>query len=78
VREDARTKGTRYLSSGRLIVDRVSGSEITARCRGDNAKVYACGYVSGAWYCGCVALTKCSHLVALQLVTLEPNGRSTA
>lgn len=67
-RENAEAKGRRYLIEGRLVVERVAGSEIRARCRGGGA-VYDLGLDRGAWWCSCPALSLCSHLVALQLVT---------
>jgi uncharacterized Zn finger protein len=66
--ENAETKGRRYLVEGRLVVDHVDDGEIRARCRG-NGKVYRLGRNRGEWYCDCPALGRCSHLVALQLVT---------
>ena len=67
-RENAEMKGRRYLIEGRLVVDRVAGDEIRARCRGGGA-VYELGLERGEWFCSCPALGLCSHLVALQLVT---------
>lgn len=67
-RENAQTKGRRYLVEGRLVVSHVTGGEIRARCRGNGA-VYELGLDRGAWRCDCPALTTCAHLVALQLVT---------
>jgi hypothetical protein len=66
--EHAQAKGRRYLAEGRLLVDRVDGDEIRARCRGGGA-LYELGYSDGSWFCSCPALTTCSHLAALQLVT---------
>jgi uncharacterized Zn finger protein len=67
-REGAEAKGRRYLTEGRLVVDRVSGSEIRARCRGAGA-LYVLGCEGGRWHCSCPALTTCAHLHALMLVT---------
>jgi uncharacterized Zn finger protein len=67
-RENAQAKGRRYLAEGRLLVDRVDSDEIRARCRGGGA-VYELGLERGEWFCNCPALTTCSHLIALQLVT---------
>jgi uncharacterized Zn finger protein len=67
-RENAEAKGRRYLVEGRLVVERVAGGEIRARCRGGGA-VYELGLERGEWFCNCPALGLCSHLVALQLVT---------
>ena len=72
-REDAATKGRRMLSEGRLTVERLSSNGlIVARCRGDSGAVYALGFDpdKGEWRCVCPAKGRCSHLVALQLVTV--------
>lgn len=71
-REDHQAKGLRYLSSGRLVVNRVSNGEIEAQCRGDSGEIYRVGYSPGAWYCDCPALSRCAHLAALQLVVVRP------
>ena len=68
-RENAQDKGRRYLAEGRLVVEHVAGDSIKARCRGGGA-VYALGLERGEWWCNCPALGRCSHLVALMLVTL--------
>ena len=68
-REDAATKGRRYVSEGRLIVECVEGDYIAATCRG-GGEVYACGHTPvRGWWCECPARTTCSHVHALQLVT---------
>ncbi len=72
-RENAETKGRRYLAEGRLHVQRVDERGIVARCRGAG-EIYRLGFdpPSGTWRCSCAALGRCSHLVALQLVTRRP------
>jgi hypothetical protein len=72
-REGAETKGRRYLTEGRLLVEAVTAHRIDATCRG-NGEVYAVGYQRGGWACTCPALGRCSHLVALQLVTVRPGA----
>lgn len=70
-REDARTKGLRLLSAGRLRVVRVDGNTIVATCRGDSGEVYDLGHDPGRaphWRCTCPAKTACSHLHALWAV----------
>ena len=67
MREDAETKGRRYLTEGRLVVELVVAGEVRARCRGGGA-VYRLGFVDGRWWCECPAHGRCSHLVALELV----------
>jgi hypothetical protein len=72
-RENAAVKGRRYLVEGRLLVTHVEGPRIEASCRGEGA-VYKLGFASGRWRCSCPARSRCAHLVALQLVTVAPNG----
>ena len=74
MRENAEVKGRRLLAEGRLIVLAVRPRTLDATCRGDSAEVYHLGYQAGGWFCTCPALGTCSHLVALQLVTLRPDG----
>lgn len=72
-REAARTKGVRLVGEGRLLVERVDGDLIVARCRGDHGEVYNLGFDprAGEWRCTCEARTTCSHLYALMLVTAK-------
>lgn len=73
--ESAAAKGRRLLTEGRLVVLKVDGDAIKASCRGDSAEFYDVGYdpERSRWYCDCAELKgKCSHLVALQLVTIRP------
>lgn len=75
-RENAHDKGRRLLTEGRLVVKAVSDKHISARCRGDSGEIYTLAADPHGWSCSCPAV-RCSHLVALQLVTLEPpNGRT--
>jgi hypothetical protein len=77
-REDARAKGMRYITSGRLIVTLVAGIEIRALCRGDSGEVFELGFRRGGWWCSCPAsdfALACAHLVALRTVTLNPRGQ---
>jgi hypothetical protein len=74
-RENVETKGRRYLLEGRLIVREVIGDRIRATCRGSGS-TWRLGFLNDRWYCECPARTRCSHLVALQLVTQDPySGR---
>ena len=66
-RENAETKARRYLTEGRLIIERVDVGRVEATCRGD-AAVYRLGYVNGRWVCSCPASGRCAHLLALGLV----------
>jgi hypothetical protein len=68
VRENALTKGRRYVSEGRLVVRAVDGTAARAECRGDGA-IYTLGFENGRWWCSCPALGRCSHQHALGLVT---------
>lgn len=68
-------KGRRLLTEGRLTVVRVAGAVVVAKCKGDSGEMYDLGYDprgNGQWRCTCVARGRCSHLVALQLVTVKP------
>jgi uncharacterized Zn finger protein len=74
VAESAAVKGRRLLAEGRLIVTKVDGDVIEAACRGDSAEWYTLRYdpEGHRWSCSCAELKgKCSHLVALQLVTIR-------
>ena len=70
-RENAATKALRLLTEGRLRVTRVRGDLIVAECRGDSGQVYHLGHDPRnlQWRCTCEARGRCSHLIALQLVT---------
>jgi hypothetical protein len=70
VRENARAKGARYLAEHRLTVLRVDRERVEAECRGGGA-VYRLGWREGVWRCDCPALGRCSHLHALQAVTVR-------
>lgn len=81
-RENAEAKGRRLLQEGRLHLRRVDpddGSDdprfpIVATCRGDSGDRYTLGWDQDLleWRCTCEARGRCSHLVALQLVTVKP------
>lgn len=78
-RENVDAKGRRLLTEGRLLVKKVDGRMIVAQCRGDHGEMYDLGHdpKNGQWRCTCPARGRCSHLVALQLVTalpVEPRG----
>jgi hypothetical protein len=77
-RENAETKGRRYLVEGRLLVERVDSNGIVATCRGNGAK-YRLGHNGTVWGCTCRARGICSHLTALRLVTaVTPRGNERA
>jgi uncharacterized Zn finger protein len=70
MRENAERKGRRYVSEGRLTVERVDVAGIRATCRGAGA-LYSLGYENGRWRCSCPAVGRCAHLVALMLVCVR-------
>jgi hypothetical protein len=74
MRENADTKGARYLSEGRLRVLNVDEDDgvVMAECRGDGA-IYSLGRDERGWFCGCPARGRCCHLKALgRVVVMEP------
>lgn len=74
VAENVDVKGRRLLTEGRLLVVRTGDGSgaVVATCRGDSGAVYDLGFDPKAreWRCTCEARGRCSHLVALQLVTV--------
>lgn len=71
MRENVYAKGRRLLTEGRLRIASVNGDRVEARVRGDSAAVYRVRHVPGAgWACTCRAASRCSHIVAAQLVTI--------
>jgi hypothetical protein len=71
-RETVVEKAHRYLVAGRLIVTHVGDGRIRATCRG-SGDLYELGFERGVWSCSCPARShSCSHLLALQLVTVQP------
>ncbi len=72
-REGVEAKGRRLLAEGRLVLDLVDREVdvVRATCRGSGA-LHRLGYElrRGGWYCDCAARSRCSHLVALELVTV--------
>jgi hypothetical protein len=76
MREDGWTKARRYVSEGRLIVERVVGDQVKARCRGGGS-VYRLSFDGRRWQCSCPAVSdSCCHLNALRLVTAPDKRRS--
>lgn len=70
MREDAATKGRRYLTEGRLVIVERTERRIVATCRGDGLDHQLGHDANRGWWCSCPVLTReCSHLVALRLVT---------
>jgi hypothetical protein len=73
VRENAERKGRRYLSEGRLTIERVDVAGIRATRRGAGA-LYSLSYQNGAWRCSWPAAGRCAHLIALMLVCVREAG----
>jgi uncharacterized Zn finger protein len=67
--ESIGVKGRRYLTEGRLNVTYVDAEVIRATCRGGGS-VYRLGF-DRDWHCNCPARGLCSHLIALQAVTVR-------
>jgi hypothetical protein len=74
-RENAFAKGRRLLTEGRLIVRAAGPQGIRALCRGDSGEWYHAFFERDGWRCDCPALGRCSHLIALQLVTVRPGAK---
>jgi uncharacterized Zn finger protein len=75
MRENAEARGRRYLVEGRLVVRLVDGRRNVAEVRG-SGEVHRVEYQPGGWSCSCPALSRCAHLVALQLVTVRPGAQA--
>ena len=69
-RENAEARGRRYLGEGRLPVLHVASNVVRATCRGSGEVHTVVWTDGGGWRCTCPALTRCSHIVALQLVVV--------
>ena len=64
-------KAAGYLAEGRLTVTSSDGQEVTAVCVGRSGR-YQLGFnLDRRWWCTCPARRQCSHLTALQLVTVR-------
>jgi uncharacterized Zn finger protein len=75
VRESAMTKARRLLAEGRVSITRVDGAAVDALVRGDSARLHLVQHRPGWWTCPCDALSvRCSHVQAVQLVTLVPGA----
>jgi len=73
-RESAFVKGRRLLVEGRVVVRLADSQTIRAMVRGDSGEWYRTSYERGGWACSCPCIGRCSHLIALQLVTIRPGG----
>lgn len=67
-RENAAAKARRYLTEGRVILERVTPVMVVAAVRGDGT-VHRCAYLDHRWSCTCpVPSDQCAHLLAVRLV----------
>jgi uncharacterized Zn finger protein len=78
-REDAATKARRLLGEGRITLVQLGPTHLMARARGDSGMEYRVTWEAGAgatgsappgWHCNCEARGRCSHIRAVQLVTV--------
>lgn len=76
-RENARTKGIRYATEGRLVVEEAGRQHFRATCRGSGA-VHLVTYRRGTWDCTCPAKGPCAHLHASWLVAAPDCHRADA
>lgn len=67
-RENAADKARRLLVEGRVTITTVDGPHVLAYVRGDGA-VWRCEVHGADWVCPCPAKGRCSHLLAVGLVT---------
>jgi hypothetical protein len=74
-RETITEKAARLAGTGRITLRLLSDEAIVAQVRGDSAKVYRTGWDPAGWFCSCDAVGRCSHILATQLIVLEPDHR---
>jgi uncharacterized Zn finger protein len=72
MRENAPLKARRLLTEDRVTLRRIGPDAIVARVRGDSAREYLVVWDPTGWHCPCDAAGRCSHVLAVQLVVLEP------
>lgn len=73
-RESAFGKARRLLVEARVSILRAGPGVLQATVRGDSARIYRTSYAGGVWRCGCdhvAASTRCSHVLACQLIFVE-------
>ena len=61
---------SRGATTGSALVPTVSSWSVGHGWEADSRTVYRLGFDNGRTYCACPALGRCSHLIALLLVTL--------
>lgn len=75
MRESAPVKARRLLVEARVNLRVVDGEQVRAIVRGDSALCYETGFDGHRWFCTCdAASTLCSHVRAVQLVTIQPKS----
>lgn len=75
MRENATVKAARLAASGRVYCQQVDENTVNAWVRGDSAEVHRVRWDGDRWSCTCPALTtECSHVRAVQLVTVVRGG----
>jgi len=71
-REPVAAKARRLLAAGALTVVRLAGDVVDAVIEGDTG-TYLLGHdPARGWFCSCPARGRCSHVIALRLVTTRP------
>ena len=68
MRENARSKAARLLTEGRVVIDIARDRYVRAYVRGDSGTFYEVVHDKGTWSCPCPS-SRCSHVLAVQLVT---------
>jgi len=73
-RESMEQKAARYLAESRVTLLRVEADALDATVQGGRGRPYVVTHRAGpGWRCTCVAVSvRCSHMVAVSMVTLAP------
>jgi uncharacterized Zn finger protein len=74
-RENAEAKALRYLTDGRLEVQRVTETAVDAACLGDEGDLYRLSWNAERrrWECSCPAYgRRCAHVLVLGRVVRKP------
>lgn len=71
-RATVEAKAIRILLERRLTILAVNKTRVIAECRGNSDRTYHLGWTHDRWHCHCDSKGKCSHLTALQMVTMRP------
>ena len=70
-REPPAVKARRYLGEARLTVTAVKDDLVIATCRGQGEQYDLGHHPARGWWCTCPARGTCTHLTALQTVTVR-------